>query len=83
MKKIISVFSLLLVATFSYSQGVVQPISSIDPNNVNFEDLTFLSEVLEGNKILGLGEQSHLDGASNDARVRLIKYLHEELGYNV
>ena len=80
MKKII--FILLIYSTSVFSQQAHQ-ISSIDPNNTNFEDLSFLSEVLEGNKILGLGEQSHLDGASNDARVRLIKYLHEELGYNV
>jgi len=83
MKNIFSIFSLLLIVSFSYSQESVYPISSIDPNNVNFDDLSFLAKVLEENKILGLGEQSHLDGASNDARVRLIKYLHEELGYNV
>ena len=80
MNKII--FILLISSTSIFSQQV-HPISSIDPNNTKFEDLSFLAKVLEGNKILGLGEQSHLDGASNDARVRLIKYLHEKLGYNV
>ena len=84
MKKVITLLYLLLIATISHSQeSAVHAITSINPNDTNFKDLTFLDEILEGNKIIGLGEQSHLDGASNDARVRLIKYLHEELGYNV
>lgn len=83
MKELFLLLSILTFTLNTHAQSNVKEIKSIDPNNTNFEDFSFLSEILKGNKILGLGEQSHMDGATNDARVRLIKYLHEELGYNV
>ncbi|MBW6483315.1 MAG: erythromycin esterase family protein [Vicingaceae bacterium] len=43
----------------------------------------FLKEVLAGVEIVGLGEQSHSDGPTFEAKVRLIKFLHEDLGFNV
>lgn len=44
-----------------------------------------MSSLLGGQytQIIALGEQTHFDGATFDAKVQLIKYLHEQLGFNV
>lgn len=61
----------------------IQSIESIDPKASNFDDLAFLSDELNGVDIVMLGEQSHGDGSTFLAKTRLIKYLHEEQGYDV
>lgn len=38
---------------------------------------------LKNVSVVSLGEQTHLDGATFDAKVKLIKHLHEHLGFNV
>lgn len=74
--------------TCGQGQGILnnlspQSIKSIDPSNVDFQDLQFLKEVLKNNRIVLLGEQSHGEGATFDAKVRLIKFLHQELNYEI
>lgn len=49
----------------------------------DFSDLDFLQEELKGKRIVQLGESSHGTREFNQIKVRLIKYLHERLGYNV
>mgnify|MGYP003640926646 CR=1 FL=1 len=71
-----------MITPFVFSQNV-SSIRTIDSDDTDFSDLSFLSNVLQGNRIVSLGEQSHNDGAAFDSKVRLIKYLHEELNYNV
>lgn len=61
----------------------LHPVASIDPNDTSFTDLEFLRPILSGNKIVLLGEQSHGDGASFLAKARLIKFLHQKMGYDV
>ena len=61
----------------------IQSISSIDPDNHDYDDLAFLQTELRGVEIMLLGEQGHGDGSTFLAKTRLIKYLHEEMGYNV
>lgn len=58
-------------------------IQSISPANEDFSDLQFLKEVLRNNRIVLLGEQSHGEGATFEAKVRLIKFLHQELNYEI
>ncbi|NGP44773.1 erythromycin esterase family protein [Bacillaceae bacterium SIJ1] len=48
-----------------------------------FEDLAFLKPVLEGKRIVMLGETSHGAKEFNGIKGRIVRYLHEELGYNV
>ncbi len=60
-----------------------QTVKSIDPSNVDFQDLQFLKETLKDNRIVLLGEQSHGEGATFEAKVRLIKFLHQELNYEI
>lgn len=58
-------------------------INSINPNDTNFNDLEFLIEILKNNKVLFLGESLHYDGTTFLAKTRLVKFLHEKLGYDV
>ncbi|HEX5135595.1 MAG TPA: erythromycin esterase family protein [Planctomycetota bacterium] len=46
-------------------------------------DLARLKPLLEGVRIVQLGEQSHMDGASFRAKARLARFLHEEMGFEV
>ena len=43
----------------------------------------FLKPILKDKRIVNLGEASHGASEYNSIKVRLIKYLHEQLGYNV
>ncbi len=57
------------------------PILSLDSEN--FEDLHFLDQFLIDKSIVLLGEVAHGIAEQNRIRVRLIKYLHQEHGFNV
>ncbi len=48
-----------------------------------FDDLHFLKPILEGKRIVQLGESGHGMAEFNMAKVRLIKFLHQELSYDV
>ena len=58
-----------------------RPIRSL--GSTDFSDLRFLAPLLSGKRIVQLGESGHGVAEFNLAKVRLIKYLHEELGYDV
>jgi erythromycin esterase len=58
-------------------------IESIDPADSTYTDFEFLTDELESVNIVMLGEQAHGDGSTFLAKTRLIKYLHEELNYDV
>jgi len=57
------------------------PIASLTSSD--FNDLRFLKELIEPFDYVFMGESSHYIGEFNSLRVRLIKYMHENLGYNV
>src|ERR1700741_572761 len=61
----------------------VSPINSINPNDINFTDLKCLKKAVNNKSIIFLGEDRHTDGSTRKAKTRLIKFLHEECGYNV
>jgi erythromycin esterase len=48
-----------------------------------FEDLRPLKEILKDARIVQLGENSHGDGACFEAKARLVRFLHEEMGFEV
>jgi erythromycin esterase len=57
------------------------PIRSLFSDD--FSDLQFLKPLLAGKRIVQLGEASHGVAESNWAKVRLVKFLHQELGFDV
>ena len=61
------------------------PIRSIDPTITedDFADLKPLMKAIGKSRIVVLGEQSHGDGATFLAKGRLIKFLHQKMGFDV
>ena len=49
----------------------------------DFSDLQFLKPLLKGKRIVQLGEPAHGVAETNWAKVRLIKFLHQEMGFDV
>jgi len=58
-----------------------EPIRSL--TSTEYGDLRFLEGVLAGKRVVQLGESSHGVREFNQAKVRLIRYLHEEQGFDV
>ncbi len=59
------------------------PIRSIDPKDTSFADLLVIKNAIGDAKMVMLGEQDHGDAATFGAKTRLIKYLHEQCGFDV
>lgn len=68
---------------FSSFDSSTRSVNSIDPNDTNYVDLEFLKPILQDKRVILLGEQEHGDGASFSAKIRLIKFLNKEMGFNV
>ncbi len=56
---------------------------STDPENDDFSDLQFLKKEIGSKTIVAIGEQTHEDGKSFEARSRLIQFLVEEMSFEV
>jgi erythromycin esterase len=58
-------------------------VRSISPDDADFSDLQPLSGALEGVRMVLLGEADHASGSDFLAKSRLVKFLHQELGFDV
>jgi erythromycin esterase len=59
------------------------PVRTIDPRDDDFSDLEPLRKVIGDARIVQLGEQSHGDGACFHAKARLVRFLHQKMGFDV
>jgi erythromycin esterase len=59
------------------------PLTSISPDDTDFGDLEPLRETLEGVRVVLLGEADHNAGTDFAARSRLVRFLHQEMGFDV
>src|SRR5690606_1065578 len=57
------------------------PIRSLTSGD--FSDLEFLGPLLRGKRVVQLGENGHGVAEFNSVKVRLIKYLHRDLGFDL
>ncbi|HVH13776.1 MAG TPA: erythromycin esterase family protein [Longimicrobium sp.] len=57
------------------------PLRSL--TSTDFQDLQFLKPLLAGRRVVQLGESGHGVRQFTQAKVRLIRFLHEEMGYDV
>jgi erythromycin esterase len=78
---------LLLALPCSSQQQIpaksIAAIRSIDPADTDFSDLQSIRSAIGDARIVLLGEQTHGEGSTYLAKTRLIKYLHEQLGFSV
>jgi len=58
------------------------PIRTIDPDDLDFEDLRALQTSI-GNASVVLGEQDHGDAPTFLAKTRIIKFLHQQMDFDV
>jgi erythromycin esterase len=58
-------------------------VRSIDPRDADFTDLAGLVDVIGDARVVMLGEPSHGAGGAFSAKVRLIRFLHQEMGFDV
>jgi erythromycin esterase len=58
-----------------------QPVRSLV--STDFSDLQFLKPLIGGRRLLQLGESSHGAREFSMAKVRLVKFLHQEMGFDV
>ena len=66
-----------------YVISQAKQISSIDPSDEDYSDLHAIGDAIGKSRIVMLGEQDHGDAPTFLAKTRLIKYLHEKLGFNI
>lgn len=59
------------------------PLATIDPTIDDLSDLDALGRDVGDARIVVLGEQTHGDGATLQAKARVIRYLHERMGFDV
>lgn len=59
------------------------PVRSIDPMDDDFSDLEPLRDAIGSARVVQLGEPSHGAGSAFAAKVRLIKFLHRRMGFDV
>lgn len=62
---------------------LAMPVLSIDPMDTDFGDLEALVETIGTSRVVMLGEQSHGDGATFLAKSRMVKFLHQRMGFDV
>ncbi|OBY77618.1 erythromycin esterase [Paenibacillus sp. KS1] len=66
------------------NDGVKENIREItSTTSSNYKDLEFLKPILKDKTVVSLGENFHRVAEYSSMKTRLIKYLHEELGYDV
>jgi len=59
------------------------PIRSLDVSDADFSDLEPLRAALTGARVVMLGEHRHDEGTALLAKARLVRFLHEQMGFNV
>jgi erythromycin esterase len=67
----------------AWLQANASPLRSIDPADADFSDLEPLGSAIGDSRIVMLGEQTHGDGATFEGKCRLVRFLHQRMGFDV
>jgi erythromycin esterase-like protein len=75
----------MLLTSFARAQAPTplptHAVRSISPTDTDFRDLEFLKAEIGPARVVMLGEPSHGEGNVFEAKIRLVRYLHEQLGF--
>lgn len=66
-----------------YAAKNAVPVRSIDVHDTGYADLAPLAGAIGNKRIVMLGELYHGDASAFRAKARLIRFLHEKMGFNV
>ena len=76
---------LLLAGAAAHAQAPAplptHAVRSIDPRDTDFQDLEFLKAEIGPARVVMLGEPSHGEGNVFEAKIRLLRFLREQLGF--
>ena len=64
-------------------QNNLYKVQTITSSDTNFYDLAPLRNAIGNSRVVMLGEQDHGDAPTFLAKTRIVKYLHEEMGFDV
>lgn len=77
--------TLLLTASFAQAQAPTplptHAVRSINPTDADFRDLEFLKAEIGPARVVMLGEPSHGEGDVFEAKIRLMRFLREQMGF--
>ncbi|MCZ4695173.1 hypothetical protein DWB61_08510 [Ancylomarina euxinus] len=78
---------ILFLSLFANAQNIENKdtikLNSISPGNNQFDDLKPLKEIIGDAQIVLLGEPTHGEGNVFEAKTRLVKFLNQEMDFNV
>ena len=80
---IIQVSAQATVERVDYLKTKAVVVRNVEPTNEDYTDLAPLKQTLQQATVVGLGEPIHFDGSAFKAKTRLIKFLHQEMGFSV
>lgn len=69
--------------TFEEIEKRLISLNDVSPGNEDFTGFEDLKELLKDVDIVMLGEQSHGEATVYHTKIKLIKYLHQELGFDI
>ena len=86
--KQLSIFFCLIISSVQAQEYFwldvrVSEIKNIDVENPNFDDLQAIKEAIGEADIVFLGEHTHGEGNEFEAKARLVRFLHEQMGFDV
>ena len=79
-------FPYLLLAqkiSFENIQTKLINLQQVEENNEDFAGYEALDKLLKDVEVVMLGEQSHMDGTTITTKIKLIKYLHQKLDFDI
>lgn len=92
MKKIVITILTLVISnlgldaqaiTFETIKEKFIDLGEVTGNNEEFYDFSSLKELLKNVEIVMLGEQSHGEATTYETKIKLIKYLHKEMDFDL
>jgi erythromycin esterase len=67
----------------NYVKKETAEIRSVQLNDTDWTDLAAFAAAVKDKRVVMLGEQTHGDGTTFALKARLVRFLHEQIGFNV